>query len=54
MPGRPSTLAYSSARAGAGWMGCFFIISSILCSVSNALSLEGRLDMTEILWFRPL
>ena len=32
----------------------FFFISSILSSFSNAQSLERRLDMTEILWSRPL
>ena len=42
---------------GAGRVGCvfyFFIISSVLSSFSNVLSLGRRLDMTEILWFRPL
>ena len=42
--------------AGAGRVGCFFIcfISSILSSFSNASSLWRRLDITEILWSRPL
>ena len=68
VPGRPTALAYSRAKACCAcskcWMGgpvfffffFFFFFSSRLSylSFSNASSLGRRLDMTEILWSRPL
>ena len=69
MPGRPTFLAYSRARAsvlvvGAGWVGCFFFFFFFVCvfflsrlsyiSFSNASSFWRRLDITKILWSRPL
>ena len=59
MPGRPAVFAYSRARAccacsrcGTGGPYIFYIFH--LSSLSNVLSFERRLNMTEILWFQLL
>ena len=61
VPGRPTTFGHSRAGAisACSWFGMgagvvFFFISSILSSLSYAPSLGRRLDMTAILWSRPL